>query len=135
QAALRGAGWDVQQCIEAAVARIVSEAGNTDAALRGRIDLDGVRIPIEGDDDVAGRTGIEAARHRLGQAALDLRDRDFAAGARDGDFAGAAGVEADQSVRPNRFDHGSDRHSTGGAEVGRAEDGDVGDEAGVLDEV
>ena len=58
-----------------------------------------------------------------------------AARARHLDLVDAAGIEADQRVRAHRFDHRFGRHRAGGAEIGRAEDRHVGDDAGMLDQI
>ena len=51
------------------------------------------------------------------------------------DLADAAGVDPDHPVRAQRRQHLAHRQRAGGAEVGRAEDRDVGGDAGIFDEV
>ena len=53
----------------------------------------------------------------------------------DDDLGQTMGVDIDQLMRPNGLDDTVGRDRARGAEIGRAEDGDVGDRSGVFDEV
>ena len=61
--------------------------------------------------------------------------RDRGARARDHDLGQTAGFEIDDLVRQHRLDDALDRDAAGLAEIGRAEDRDIGGGAGVLHEI
>ena len=134
-AAAGGAGRDVERSVEAAAARVIGGAVDAQVAARIRLHVDGAQLAIENKTDIVRIAEGELPGQRLCDAVFDFLRPDRAAGAGHHDFAEAAGIETEQRVCPHRLDHRVGRDRPGRAEIGRAENRHLGDDAGVIDQI
>jgi hypothetical protein len=130
-----GARGQVDGCLETRRAPVIAQRPDLQFARDVRLDIERAHLAIEFHGDVARRAEPVLAFQRLGDAGGDFLRGDGAACARHHHFGDPAGVDTDELVRLDRFDHALGGHCAAGAEIGRAKDRHIGDRAGMLDEI
>ena len=131
-----GAGRDFQRRVEAAAARVVGDARDARLALGVRLDLDGARIAFEGDGDVLRRRRDCSAPTERARRRPRHRRRGISRLARVTTTSFRPSVSRPTSACGRTASITRlGRHRAGAAEVGRAEDRHVGDDAGIVDQV
>ncbi len=121
--------------VEAGVARLVAHRDRLHIAAVGGFHADVAGIAVEVDGEILGLAKTVLALQRVGDQLLDLLGFQRAGKPRHRDLLEVAGVDADHLMRPQGGEHLRHRQRSGGAEIRRTIDRDLGRAAGIVDEV